>query len=226
MGDELDRVLALKASAKSARDDGDWQSALDDLEDAESILENQLVRSSTQVQGSLAAGLADTYGMVGGIHRRWGLTLEGEERQQHLESSLEAYDRGFGYEKTLEPGRASTYNRVNRLVGRVLLSPSVLTEDADMHSDLREAARILAEETRTGRQKDPWAYCDRGYIELLLGAPDALDTLRMLDRLRAPRFVFDSALATLVPLSEVASEVRPELAQAVTQLQRSARRAE
>jgi hypothetical protein len=53
-----------------------------------------------------------------------------------------------------------------------------------------------------------------------------LSTFHELDRLRPPAFVYESALATLEPLAEVASVLRPELPKAVELVRRLARYAE
>lgn len=226
MVDDLEEVRSLKASAKSARDDDDWEGAIADLEEALDHL-NRMAATSTPMPSWLASELADTYGMIGGIQKRWGLLLDGGERQHHLKASLEAYDEGFRYEQDLQPNDANTYNRINRLVGRVLLDPHVLQQDGDaaagLAEELRKAEEILLEQIGLARQKDPWAHADLGTVQLLLDSPDALSTLRALDRLRPQAFVYDSALTTLDSLSEVASDLRPNLAQAVAQLRRSAR---
>jgi hypothetical protein len=226
---DLDRVLALKASAKSSRDDGDWEVAIDDLKDAIQLLDDRAIELPS-MPSWLASELADTYGLIGGIEKRWGLQMDGEERQHHLKESVAAYDMGFGYERDLEPSDANTYNRVNRIVGRVLLDAHVLGKDGqaipDIAEDLRMAEEILIEQIGSGRQKDPWAYCDLATVRLLRGKQDALATFRELDRLRPPSFVYESALTTLQPLCKVASDLRPDLVQAVTQLRRSARYSE
>jgi hypothetical protein len=226
----LDEVLALKASGKSARVDEDWEGALGDLGEAVDLLRSRTA-STSRSRSRLAAELADTYGVIGGIHKRWGLPLKGEKRGIHLRESVAAYDEGFRYERDLPPNEANTYNRINRLVGRVLLDPAVLNGGADgapvnVSSELHQAEEILTEQLETVRQRDPWAYCDLGTIKLLLGAADAMSTLHDLDRLRPPAFVYESWLTTLEPLAEVASTVRPVLLQAVEHVRRSARYAE
>ena len=227
MVDVLDEVLALKASAKSSRDDGDWEGALTDLQEAIGILLDLKAEVSPSVASRLATEFADTYGLIGGIEKRWALQLDGEERRRHLEASLAAYDKGFSYEHDLGPNDANTYNRVNRLVGRVLLDTRVLQNDAKFTEDLRIAEKVLYEQIGSGgRQKDPWAYSDLGTVRLLRGKPDALAAYRELDQLRPPRFVYDSALTTLQPLCDVASDLRPDLVQAVAQLRRSSRYSE
>lgn len=228
MDEDLDEVLALKASAKSARDDQDWDGAIGDLQEAISILSARKSPAPSPLPSWLAAELADTYGLMGGIERRWGLLPGGQERERHLRDSVAAYDEGFAYEKGLPPNEANTYNRVNRLVGRVLLNPDVLEEtgraDPDFLGELGQAEEILIKQIESVRQKDPWAYCDLGTIRLLLGKPDALLTFKELDRLRPPAFVYESTLATLRPLYEVAADLRPDLGQAVTEVRSSAGR--
>jgi hypothetical protein len=227
MDEDLDQVLALKASAKIARDDQDWAGAISDLQEAIDILHARKTEASPPLPSWLASELADAYGLMGGIERRWGLLLSGQERERHLKASVAAYDEGFTYEKNLPPNEENTYNRVNRLVGRVLLNPSVLEAGGavpDIFDELGKAEDILTKQIESVRQKDPWAYCDLGTIRLLRGEPDALLTFKELDRLRPPSFVYDSTLATLQPLGEVAADVRPELEQAAAQLRYSAGR--
>jgi hypothetical protein len=223
--DDLDEVRALKASAKSARDDRDWDSAIADLNDAIDLLQDRLEESSSAAPGWLKAQLADTFGMVGGIEKRWGLELEGDEGRRHLKASVEAYDMGFNYEQGLDPGDANTYNRINRLVGRVLLDKNVLRAGSGAVSEfmkgLREAEEVVTKEIETARQRDPWAYCDLGTVRLLRGKANALSVFHDLERLRPDSFVYESVLETLQPLSDVASDLRPDLAIAVAQLRRS-----
>jgi hypothetical protein len=223
--DDLDEARALKAGAKSARDDRDWDSAIADLSDAIDLLQDRLEEPSSAAPGWLKAELADTFGMVGGIEKRWGLELEGEQRRRHLKASVDAYDMGFNYEQGLDPGDANTYNRINRLVGRVLLDKNVLRGGGgavpEFAEGLREAEEIVTKEIETARQRDPWAYCDLGTVRLLRGKPDALSVFHALERLRPDSFVYESVLNTLQPLSDVASDLRPDLVIAVAQLRRS-----
>jgi hypothetical protein len=227
VADDLDEIRSLKAAAKSARVDKDWQSAIDELDEAIALLRDLLMEASGQSSVTLSSELADAFGMIGGIERRWGLELDGTERRLHLELSVAAYDEGFEHEQHLDPKHASTYNRINRLVGRVLMSPRALDGEGDTTTDvpeqLRIAADVLVEQLGSAREKDPWVYCDLGMIRLLLGRSDALLTYHELERLRPPAFVFKSALETLRPLSEAASELRPDLPLAVAQLERAER---
>ncbi len=228
MDEDLDEVLALKASAKSARDDQNWYEAISDLEEAITILRTREREAPSPLPTWLASQLADTFGLMGGIERRWGLLPGSQERERHLSDSLAAYNDGFAYEKGLQSSEVNTYNRVNRLVGRVLLHPDVLEENGtafpDFSGELEEAEDILTKQIESVRQKDPWAYCDLGTIRLLRGEKDALRTFNDLDRLRPPAYVYDSILATLQPLYEVAADLRPDLGQAVAWLRSSAGR--
>jgi tetratricopeptide (TPR) repeat protein len=229
MNQDRDEALALKASAKSARDDGNWREAIHYLDKALDLLRNDLPSDPALTPSRLASELADTYGIVGGVERRWGLSATGVDRHGHLKASVAAYDDGFRYEQLLGPREASTYNRINRLVSRVLLDPRVLLADGDptldFDGELRKAEAILIEQLRTMRQRDPWAYCDLGMIRLLGGEAEALNAFHELDRLRPrpPEFVYKSVLDTIESLSEVAWRIRPGLADAVTLLQRSVR---
>jgi hypothetical protein len=222
----LEEVRSLKASAKSARDDGDWVDAIAALHEAIAWLRDVRGSAAPGSDERLDAELADTYGQIGGIERRWGLESTGDERRERLRRSQNAYDRGFALEQNLATREASTYNRINRLVGRVLLRPGVLedapVDDVDVLTELGVAEVILDSHTAGPRQRDPWAFCDAGTIKLLRGS-DFRPVLRALERLQPPRFVYESWLSTLRPLSEVASTVRPDLPDVVRQVERAAR---
>lgn len=224
-----DEVLGLKASAKDARKEGDWEGALDDLNEAiDILLERVPVGADNRgIPDSIASDIADTYGMIGGVERRWGLVLDGSGRAGHLEASVIAYDKGFEYERRLSSNDATTYNRINRLVGRVLIDPFILKVGRDLSvnffRELKRAEKLVMEQLDSFRMRDPWAYCDLAVIQLLRGSGSALASLNELDLIRPPVFVYESTLETLAPLSEIASVVRPELAEAVQRLKRSMR---
>ncbi|MGD9705181.1 MAG: tetratricopeptide repeat-containing protein [Acidimicrobiia bacterium] len=227
MTDDLDEVLALKASAKSAREDGDWQGAIDDLQDAIELLQRLVSDAPTRRSEQLHSELADCYGMIGGIQRRWALLLDEPERRRRLEASVDAYDEGYRYEKDLTTN-ASTYNRINRLTGRVLLDPEVLrdhTGAVDVPAELGVAESVLLEQLGSQRMRDPWGYADLAMIRLLRGTTDSTSAYRELDRMKPPSFVYESALAALEPLELAAGPLVPEIALAVQYLRRSARSA-
>jgi len=68
-----DEVAGLKASAKDLRRSGDWDLAIADLEDALAILMDLAPDEPSDATQSVAAEIADTYGMIGGVERRWAL---------------------------------------------------------------------------------------------------------------------------------------------------------
>ncbi len=221
----LREVRSLKASAKSARDDEEWEEAAADLMDAIALL-RRIRDPAPDVREQVDSELADTYGQLGGVERRWGLDGAGDERRTHLERSRVAYDRGFALEQNLDVSEASTYNRINRLIGRVMLDATVLNEvgiDAvDVPEELRQAEVILRGHIEGPRRQDPWAWCDIGTVRLLLGI-EVRSVVQTLERLRPPRFVYESWLSTLRPLSEVESKVRPALLELIRQVERAAR---
>jgi hypothetical protein len=118
-------------------------------------------------------------------------------------------------------------NELRGLVGRVLLEPSVLhagetaRAEVDVNHELGKAEEILTGQIESGRQRDPWAYCDLATVRLLRGTPDALATVQKLLDLRPPRFVYEITLDTLEPLAQATADIRPDLAAAVTELSRA-----
>lgn len=229
--DFLDEVHSHKAAARQRRDAGDWAGADDDLQSVRTLAQAALTRAGPRHRGQVEAQLADLNGMIGGNQRRWGLDSSGSKRRRHLIASVDAYDEGFAFEERLGGRSSSTYNRINRLIGRVLLDPSVLTADRsddaaiDVETELEEAERLVREQIESMRQRDPWSYCDLATVRLLRGSPDALAANQSLFRLAPRAFVYESHLATLEPLADAASDIRPELAEAVTLVRKAAERA-
>jgi len=178
-----DRVLALKADAKSARDDGAWPQARAYLDEAIDFMREFALSSAPP--GWLSVQSADVYGLIGGIEKRWGLSLDGQEQKDHLTASVAAYDKGFGYEKDLQAADANTYNRVNRLVGPGLARseragtwcPPIPPRSPTAS---RWPRRSLPKRSAPPGGKDPWAYCDLGTIQLLRGEPEALSVFHRL----------------------------------------------
>ncbi len=214
---DLEEVLGLKDGAKSARDQGDWPGALADLQDALDLLNTMADDGSEDI----AAEIADTYGMIGGIERRWALATEGADRAEHLERSRQAYDDGFRHEDRLGSREPTTYNRINRIVARVLARSSILADeqgDLDIYTELAIAEEMVTEQIDGPRKRDPWAYCDLLTIQLLSGGREAASTWDVLVSLRPPDFVYKSMLDTLEPLAAVASSVRPQIEDTVLRL--------
>jgi Trypsin-like peptidase domain len=211
-------VIGLKASAKSARDDQNWPVAIGDLEKVLEIL----LAGRSETSEDTAAELADAYGMIGGVERRWALASRGADRIEHLARSVIAYDQGFEHEHRLSKRDATTYNRINRLIGRVLMQPAILKQesgDVDLQAELAEAERRVTEQVDGARIRDPWAYCDLLTIQLLSGKRESASTLNVLVGLRPANFVYQSLLDTLRPLADVVSTTRPHLGSTVARLE-------
>ena len=220
---DLEDVLGLKDSAKSARDNGNWPEALTDLQDALDVLRAMADAGSDDI----TAEIADTYGMIGGIERRWALTTEGADQAEHLERSRQAYDDGFEREERISSLEGTTYNRINRIIARVLIRPSILAGepgDLDISRELADAEELVDEQTDGERKRDPWAYCDLLMIQLLAGGGEAASTLDVLVGLHPPGFVYKSLLDTLEPLARAAKSVRPQLESTVQRLREVAAR--
>jgi hypothetical protein len=189
------------------------------------LLEEGIAEATTDVtRARMTSELADSFGMMGGIERRWGLEEHGHQRRRHLEASAAAYDSGFDIEAELATGAATTYNRINRLVGQVLLDPQRLA-GAELARGLADAQQIVADQLSGARAKEPWAFADLVTIKLLRGDGSWATSLTRLDELKPPVEVYESMLTTLRPLAESASVVRPDLTAAVDRVQRSARNA-
>jgi hypothetical protein len=231
LDDFLDEVHSYKAAARQKRDSGDWGGADATLQPALTLAEAAVSQAGPRYTGQIEAQLADLYGMIGGNERRWGLDSSGLERHAHLTASVDAYDRGFEVERRLRGRASSTYNRINRLIGRVLLDPAVLsagrsgTASIDMNSELDEAEQLVWRQIESARQRDPWAYCDLATVRLLRGSPDASAANQTLFRLAPRAFVYESHLATLEPLADAAGDLLPELAEAVDLVRKAAEQA-
>jgi hypothetical protein len=224
---DLNRVLACKAQAKTLRNEGDFAGATGSLSEAIQILQELGPTATSRFTQRLTAEFADCYGMIGGIERRWGLSLEPPNREERLRASLKAYHEGYRYEATLGDSVPNTYNRMNRLIARLLLEPQLLEDGSeaslDIATDLRELEAVLRRQVAGPRQRDPWGFADLGLVQLLRdAATSARFAFQELDHLRPPAFVYETTAATVGPLADVASQFRPELVRAVEVLQRSA----
>jgi hypothetical protein len=206
----IEQAVALKASAKSARQDEDWESALEDIEEAIEILKHSNGSNLARERQLLNAELADTYGTLGGIHRRLALTLDSEARQRHLVESFEAYNEGYELEADLPLREASTYNQVNRILAKVLVAPDDVA-GPEIAVELRAAEEAVQIQVAGSRQKDPWAYCDLCTLQALSNDEAAWTTLAQLRRLRPPAFVMQSWSTTLNPLASAVGPRSPEL---------------
>ena len=215
----MDDVLYFKAMAKTARDDKEWAKATRLLGRAVAELD-ALTGTRTTAARKIIAEYADTYGVHGGVERRWGLESTRTEQRDHLKRSKNAYDQGYGYESELGD-RAATYNRVNRIVARALVKPEFLLtgdDEVDVHQELADIESVLLAKL-DDPDGGPWAQCDLVMIQLLRGDP-ATAALDRLKGMEPRRFVYDSFVDTLRPLAGAAGALRPHLVNAVAEVEK------
>lgn len=224
----LEDIRALKTKAKNRRDDGRYVPALRFLADAVDQATRGLDQATSPAQRStFAAELADIYGMMGGVERRLALEAEdGEARAEHLAESVRWYDEGYTYESE-EYGVVSSYNLVNRLVGRVLADPELLADDDPgvddgdhdvLQDQISDARRTVAGQLEESRSGDPWALADIALLDLLGNTANATTAYSALHRVSPPEYVYRSALDTVQPLAELESVNQKELSTAVSEL--------
>ena len=99
--DVLKRIGDLKTQAKNRRDLKRYDRAVHLLEDAIEIARTEYDEATNlpDWRATLASELADCWGILGGIERRWAEASNiAAERAEHLRKSVHAYDQGFGYE--------------------------------------------------------------------------------------------------------------------------------
>jgi tetratricopeptide (TPR) repeat protein len=158
---QLTRAQALKEDATALRNRGDLGRALRTLEQAVRQLKGRQ-RGGDQTADAareVRAELADTYGMIGGIHRRAG----------DLEKELFAYTHGGEIEAADD--LSSTYNRSNIVALRVSAKGENPTSDAIREQVAGIIARLKIE-TAGPRRDEWWAWSDLAQFHLLYGEPD------------------------------------------------------
>jgi tetratricopeptide (TPR) repeat protein len=148
---------------------------------------------ASQALRDLAAELADCYGSMAGIRRRF----------DQLDVALDLYGKGRQLELTKAYRIGNTYNQVQWLVLQVLLRPALITgNDAVFAGEIDKTLQVLDEQVRTTRAQDPWAYSDIGLLRTLRGqesrAEEAWDEV---DGKKPISDVYESGLPVLTTLS-------------------------
>jgi hypothetical protein len=159
-----DEIRDLKTKAKNRRDLARYSSAVRLTESAIALSRDASEATKAQTYRSqLASELVDIYGLLGGIQRRWGLdSAEARERSEHFQASVDAYDLGYVFESDPTYGLANSYNLLSRLVGRVLLDPSLLSvaveapsngaaSGLNVRAELERAEKIIERQLVTER---------------------------------------------------------------------------
>jgi hypothetical protein len=141
VSDVIERINDLKTEAKNRLDMGRLPRAVSLLQEAVALCTEEFGNASRlpEWRARIADELADCWGNLGGVERRWAFELAGDPplRLEHLDRSIAAYDEGYHYEQ-MDPRRRSTYNRLNRLIVRLLRNPQILARDRDASADAGE----------------------------------------------------------------------------------------
>jgi hypothetical protein len=229
----IERIRDLKTGAKNQRDRGakGYARALSMLRQAIAIAREELEQGgSAEHAAQMAAEMSDCLGLVGGVERRLAEAAQGDdERAQHLNAAIRAYDEGHAYESDPRYGIVNSYNLVNRLVLRLLLAAQTPdpgdtlpgTTDVgglDLAEQMEQAAGTIRRQLAGPRHGDCWALADLALIEVLSGRVGARRAYADFLSLPAPDFALASALASLRPLAELSLPSADALRDAVALL--------
>lgn len=231
MQSQVERIRELKTEAKNRRDRGlrGYERAVRMLKEAIGIAEAGLEESALAEHTQLATEITDCYGLIGGIERRWASDTVGAERDEHLLQSIAAYDRGFEQESDARYGIANSYNRLNRLLSRLLLKPMSLEGGVtnfgpevtalDVNKELVATAELIREQLIGTRRGDFWAMADLALIHVVLGHADPAAAYAEFNAMSPPDFAYKSALAGLQPLAEVPLKTAGSIKKAIGALE-------
>jgi len=213
MSDFLKEINDKKTSAKNRRDLRRYDRAAALLKQAIDLADHEY--STTNVpewRATVVSELADCWGILGGVERRWALdpNSDAEQRTTHLRQSISAYDKGFEYESSALPGSASTYNRLNRLISRLLLNPERLVADgnaADQEPgrtvNVRAELTVIRNQIEQDKIESVWTAADFALLNVLLGRQDAASAYSAFEKMQVPDFACQSALDVVAPLAAV-----------------------
>lgn len=227
----LETVRELKTKAKNRRDLERYESAATFLEKAINILKSLFVDTTlSDCKSNLALELADCYGLLGGINRRWGLSsTDPQERLQRLQASFEAYDKGYKeYEAREKDKIVNSYNLLNRLVSYLLLNPASLNDTPAklpdgktllMKKELEQAGESIRQQLLRERRGDIWAIADLALVNLLLDREAPAAAYENFLKSYPPDYAYDSVLSVLRPLVSLQLPVTAKLQDAVQLLE-------
>jgi len=230
MQDLFDKVRELKTKAKNRRDLERYESAASFAKQAIQTLESALASAEATEKSKLADQLADSYGLLGGIYRRWGLSsADQQDREERLEESFNAYNRGYKqYEEREEYKIANSYNLLNRLVSYMLFNPasfsvaSVTLPDGQtmsLNEELKKAGVSIGQQLKWERRGDIWAIADLALVNLLLDRETPVAAYADFISESPADYVYDSVLSVLRPLSALQLSISPKIQDAVELLE-------
>jgi len=140
-------------------------------------LESTGLGALTALEKQVASQLADCYGSLGGALRR----------NKEYVDSVQAYDNGFDIESNERFGIVNSYNRVQRLVARILAHDGLLDspeslkqlpvpENKNVFSELVAAEQVIKGQLDGPRHGDRWAMADQAMTSLLIGDYEGADS--------------------------------------------------
>jgi hypothetical protein len=221
MSDANERLVNLKTQAKNRRDLGRWERAADLLKQAIDLAEEEYRSAkSDDWRTTMESELADCWGMLGGVERRWALdSTDSNERIKHLDVSIKAYDQGYVYEQRSTSKRKNTYNMLNRLLVRLVRDPSLLAAGPrEGMMDLRAEFEKLAEQIGDRATDNVWTAADMALVNVLLERQDAASAYAAFEQLKPPDFARQSAIDVVAPLAKLDLPMSSELQDAERRL--------
>jgi tetratricopeptide (TPR) repeat protein len=184
MAEGMTRALELKEEARRDRREGEYRAAEAHLREAIEQLKPALEALYTGGEGeadaeelALAKEITDLYGTLGGTLR---------ERGEYVEAAV-AYDAGYRFEGDPRYRLASTYCAVNRIVTRIFLEPTALSDATvlrrhdglpfvEVTGELEQLRELLKRQTAGPRARDCWAVGDLALVSALTGHADTADS--------------------------------------------------
>ena len=143
----------------------------------------------------------------------------------HLWQSISAYDNGYDYESDPMLGNTSTYNRLNRLISRLLLNPerlaangSATNQRLDDKINLRTELETVRADIEKQESDSVWTAADLALLDVILGHKDAASAYAGFERKNPPDFACQSALDVVAPLATLELPTATELKSAERRL--------
>ena len=220
-------VAQLKDKAGIRRSRQLYADALKIYDDAITKMKNFMAGNtglSENEKSNINYEISDCYGLIGGTHRRIGLSATNESAKKvEFKLSYESYDIGYNYE--IASGKDVSYNMVQRLVSRIFFEPGSANEDSVetplknfVQTELVSAERTL--HSQMERRTDIWGWADLSLCALLLNKIPPLTALDGFVRNVRRNKDFASFADTLKPLSALAIDAKQNIDAAILFLEK------
>ena len=216
----VEEISDLKTQAKNRRDLKRYERAVSILNKAISLAEKNI--EIHELRRQLAEELADCYGLLGGVQRRWALDKDYcNERDLHLCESIRADDNAWKYESG-DYGVVNSYGMLNRLISRLLYAPDSLFTKAvtsfgdnvaplNVRVELEKAYEAIEAQLAQPRRDDYWAMADLALVTVLLDKGDPISAYAAFVAKSPPDYAYKSVTDVLGPLAELEWPVAPAL---------------